>query len=252
MPERSGERFEADPPWRVRRPMLLQDWKLSTWIHWPYDPGTVAQVVPPGLELDTFDGRAWVGLVAFAIEGQRPPVAPALPWLSQAYETHLRTYVTAPDGRSGSWFFYLENSLLPGVAIGRAGFFLNYHWSRIELRRRDGVLEYRGARRLPPGTKHDIRVQVGEPYRPGEPTDLDLFVTAQWILFTRYWRRLAAVPVEHPPWPLRKARLVHLEENLLASAGLPPPASEPLVHFSPGVHSRIGRPRLVPQGPLAV
>ncbi len=195
MPERSDERFGPDPPWRVRRPMLHQSWNVSTWIHWPYDPAAVEHVVPRGLEIDTFDGRAWVGLVPFAIENQRLPGTPALPWLSRACETHLRTYVTAPGGRSGAWFFYLENSLLPTVLAARTIFFPKYVWSAMSLRRHGNVVEYRGKRRLPPGTEYDIRVEVGSPYEEDELRDLDHFVTAQWTLFLHYGALRAAVPV---------------------------------------------------------
>lgn len=245
MPERSGERFDPHPPWRVRRPMLHQSWNVATWIHWPYDPAAVSHVVPEGLELDTFEGRAWVGLVPFLIENQRAPGTPALPWVSRARETHLRTYVTAPDGRSGSWFFYLENSLLPAVVAGRAVFFLPYMWSRMSLERRGETVEYRGRRLAPPGTEHRVVVEAAEPYADEELGGLDVFLTAQWILYTRYGRRLAAVPVEHPPWPLRRARLRGLQQDLLEAAGLPPPQGDPLVHFSAGVDSLIGFPRLV-------
>lgn len=225
--------------------MLFQSWNVSTWLHWPFDPEVVARRLPPGLELDTFDGRAWVGLVAFVIENQRPAGMPRIPWMSRAQETHLRTYVTAPDGRSGSYFIYLENGLLPAVLAGRAGFFLRYAWDRMELVRRGDAVEYRGRRVVPPRTEHDLRVEVGQPYRAEELSTLDHFVTAQWILFTRYGPRLSAVLVDHPRWPLWRARVEHLEEGLFRAAGLPPPDTEPLVHFSPGVDARIAFPRLV-------
>jgi uncharacterized protein YqjF (DUF2071 family) len=51
--------------------------------------------------------------------------------------------------------------------------------------------------------------------------------------------------VEHPRWPLRRARVLHLDESLVQAAGLPAPAGAPLAHFSPGVEVKIGAPRLV-------
>jgi hypothetical protein len=51
------------------------------------------------------------------------------------------------------------------------------------------------------------------------------------------------MPNEHPRWPLYRATLVCLEEDLLTAAGLPPPAGEPVsVLYSPGVGVRMGAP----------
>jgi uncharacterized protein len=246
VPEKSGQPIDPRPPYRVRAPMLFQSWNECTWLHWPYDPDLVQRLLPAGLEVDTFEGRAWVGLVPFIIENQRLPGMPPLPWLGTAQETHIRTYVTAPDGRGGSYFVYLENERLPGVITGRTAFFLRYVWSRMSLDRRDDIVEYRGKRLVPPGARHEIVVETGRPYAGPEVGNLDHFVTAQWILFTKYGPRLAAVPVEHPPWPLRRAevRSLHLE-GIFESTGLPPPEGDPLVHYSPGVDARIGFPRLV-------
>jgi uncharacterized protein len=246
VPEKSGQDIDPRPPYRVRSPILYQSWNASTWLHWPYDPDVVQARLPDGLEVDTFEGTAWVGLVPFIIENQRVPGMPALPWISTAQETHIRTYVTGPDGRGGAYFLYLENDRLPGVITGRAAFFLKYVWASMSIERRDDVVAYRGRRLLPPGASHEIEVETGRPYAEPELGNLDLFVTAQWILFTKYGPRLAAVPVEHPPWPLRRAELRTLRiEGVFESAGLPPPEGDPLVHYSPGVDSRIGFPRLV-------
>jgi uncharacterized protein YqjF (DUF2071 family) len=51
---------------------------------------------------------------------------------------------------------------------------------------------------------------------------------------------LARSTVEHEPWPLHRAVVRELDANLLTAAGLPAPAGEPVVHWSPGVRTRIG------------
>jgi uncharacterized protein YqjF (DUF2071 family) len=57
--------------------------------------------------------------------------------------------------------------------------------------------------------------------------------------------RPVAVPVQHGPWPLRSATVSRLDETLMTSCGLPPPAAAPLAHWSPGVDVRFGPPRLL-------
>ena len=45
-----------------------------------------------------------------------------------------------------------------------------------------------------------------------------------------------------PPWPLHRAEALTVDDGLISAAGLPEPSGEPLVHYSPGVDVRIGRP----------
>jgi uncharacterized protein len=74
---------------------------------------------------------------------------------------------------------------------------------------------------------------------------MEQFLTARWGLHaTWYDGRLRYLPNQHPPWPLYRATLLRLEENLIGTAGLPPPTSGPVsVLYSPGVPVRMGLPR---------
>ncbi|MER6074363.1 DUF2071 domain-containing protein [Streptomyces sp. NPDC001817] len=94
-------------------------------------------------------------------------------------------------------------------------------------------------------------VRPGEPVRP---SPRDVWLTSRWRAFTRGRGVLWQTPVEHEPWPLRAASLEDVEEALTRAAGLPPPAQEPLVRFSDGVHrvhfgiSRLERPAVRRRG----
>jgi uncharacterized protein len=83
---------------------------------------------------------------------------------------------------------------------------------------------------------------VGAPYQPAEPGDRDHFLTARWVLFSVLAGRQFFARAEHPPWPLHRAEAVSVNDSLITAAGLPAPRGEPLVHYSPGVNVRIGRP----------
>src|SRR6266536_3085522 len=87
---------------------------------------------------------------------------------------------------------------------------------------------------LPPG------LELGAPFAAAELGPLDHFLTARYRLWTVVAGRLAAAAAEHPPWSLRRARLVDLDKDLLEAAGLPPPEGMPVVHASDGVRVRIG------------
>jgi uncharacterized protein len=232
--------MEAPPPPRVARPVMYQRWSWLTFLHWRYPPAVVQSLLPPGLAAETCDGAAWVGLVPFLMEGVRAPGLPSVPWLSRFGEINVRTYVHDGQGRSGLWFLSLEAARLPAVLAARAGYRLPYFWSGADVRVADDRIGYRSRRHTPSRAGCDVRVALGPPLAEPERDELAHFLTARHRLFTLIAGRLAAAEAEHRPWPLRHARVLHLDQDLLQRAGLPAPAGNPLVHASAGVTVRIG------------
>jgi uncharacterized protein YqjF (DUF2071 family) len=232
------------PTERVTVPVMLQTWAELTFLHWAYEPDQIRSLVPAELELDTFEDQAWVTLSPFLMRGLRPPTIPSLPWLPEAPETNLRTYVRSADGRVGIHFFSLDISWLLAALVGRTVYRLPYMWARADVRSDGSILRYRGSRRWGGATASwDIAVERGRPLAGHELSSLDHFLTARWLLYARYGRAVAATPAEHEPWSLNEARLIGLEQDLLAAAGIPAPRMPPLIQYSPGVRTRIGLTR---------
>jgi uncharacterized protein len=168
-------------------------------------------------------------------------VVAAPPWFTSFPETKTRTYVVGPDGREGLWFFSLDAARLEPVLVARSTYALPYMWSAMTVERDGPVLRYRSRRRWPgpaPATSA-ITVTVGARLATGELGELDHHLTARWQLYTTLGPVLARSTVEHEPWPLHRAAVPELDTNLVAAAGLPQPDGEPVVHWSPGVRTRI-------------
>jgi len=222
---------------------MLQSWRTQTFLHWGYEPRLVRPLVPDHLELDTCDGLAWVSLTPFLLDNLRPPGLPALPWISTTPETNVRTYVRGRDGVPGIWFFSLDIARLPAALFGRATYLVPYVWADLSIERDGSLVRYTGRRTWPgPAAGYDITVEPGPALPDDELSELDHFLTARFALYARSGPIAVRAFVEHPRWPLCGARLIDLDESLLAAAGLPAPSGDPLVHFSPGVDTRIGRP----------
>jgi len=220
---------------------MYHEWNRITFLHWRYPPAVLESFVPAGLQVETFDGSAWVGLTPFRMEGVRVPGAPALPWISRFPEVNVRTYVRDGRGRSGIWFLSLDAARLPAVLAARVTYGLPYFWSDMAVRRTGDRVGYRCRRLTPPGAAGcSVDVVLGAPLAEPERDELAHFLTARFRLFTRIAGKLVAAEAEHPPWPLHHARVHRLRENLLRSAGLPAPDGDPLVHASPGVPVRVG------------
>ena len=222
---------------------MLQSWRELTFLHWRLPAAEVARRIPSSLTVESFDGSAWIGVTPFHLRNLRPPWLPAVPWLSHFPETNCRTYVRAPDGSRGIWFFSLEAARLAAVAGARMAYGLPYFWSRMRVQVEGTRIRYQSARRWPNTCGiTNIEVERGEPVEAGP---LENFLTERFRLFSSVGGRLMCADVEHAPWPLMQARVIRAEQTLIECAGLPRPDGEALAHYSPGVHVRVGPPRLL-------
>lgn len=221
---------------------MLQEWKLLSFLHWAYPPAVLANLLPKRLTLHLFDGKAWLGLTPFVVDGLRPPFLPSLPWISRFPEINLRTYVLGPDGEPGVWFFNLEAARILAVAGARTFYGLPYRWASMSVDRRDSVIDYRSKRVLE-DVSFRARIRIGSRISAGP---FENFLTARFRLYTQLAGKLAFADVEHEPWPLHQADLLDLRESMIPSVGIPKPQTGPLTLFSPGVRVRVDRPRIIP------
>jgi uncharacterized protein YqjF (DUF2071 family) len=232
-----------EPEYRVERPLVRQDWRTMTFVHWRYDPALIQALLPDDLEVHVRDGAAWVSLTPFVLARFRPPVGPPVPLLSTFPETNLRTYAIGPDGRDGIYFLDVEAASAPTTLALRVLLDLPYHRAAMRVDVQPTV-RYRSDRRTSAGSVgYDMRVEIGEPLPVQGQDSLDQWLAGRWRAYGRLFGHRVAVPVEHQPWQLFKATLLDPPGNLLASAHLPEPPDAPIVRYSPGVSVALGVPR---------
>jgi uncharacterized protein len=234
--------LDAVPHDTVPHPVMIHRWGRLSFLHWAHDPEEVARLLPAGLEVDTFDGAAWVGLIPFHLTIRRPAWMPSLPWVASTLEANVRTYVHGPDGRRGIWFFSLDASRLVAVLEARRSYHIPYMWAGMRFRVTNEEAWYWSRRRWPGprGVGMDVRLRIGEPVRLEELSERDRFLICRWRLYSPLRKGLAVTVVEHDRWPIRLATTLCAEENLLAAAGLSAPTELPIAHYSVGVETRFG------------
>jgi uncharacterized protein len=222
--------------------MVRQAWRHVTFLHWPVRAETIARLLPRSLDVDTFDGSAWVTLTPFSTTCEIGGVAPA-PGDRRFPETNVRTYVRGPDGDDGLFFLSLDVTNRANSALGRA-LLLPYYLADMTIDD-DGDITYTGRRRGTPSAAYDITVRPGHP-QASDP--LAEFLTGRWSAYVPWSRLVVRHDVEHEPWPLQAA-VAECRETMLASAGVPHSSSPPLVHYSPGVDARLRPARLIYASP---
>jgi uncharacterized protein YqjF (DUF2071 family) len=226
---------------------MEQTWERLTFLHWAYEPQVVQRLLPDGLTVETYDGRAWVALVPFFMR-VRIPHLPDFGRLTCFAETNVRTYAVDAAGNNGVWFLSLDATNLPAVVAGRGGYAVPYHWSTMRVQQLGDILTYSCRRRWPGPTpaRSETVVRVGDRFAPGELGAFDHWMTARFQLFANPWDTgLRYTLADHPVWELHRAELLHLVDDLVPATGLPAPVGAPVVHWSPGVDVRIGGPHEV-------
>ncbi|GAB3819846.1 YqjF family protein [Kribbella italica] len=230
------EPVTAEAPPLPRPRILRQSWLDLTFIHWAVDPASIAHFYPPGTRPDTFEGRAYVGLIPFRMVGNGFARGPAL--LPDFLETNIRLYSVDDHGRRGVFFLSLDANRRDVVAAARTIFGLPYRHTH--MRYETTAITHTYTTQQPSSR---ITVQVGAPI---ESTGLEFFLTARWGLHVRRAGRTWYLPNEHPTWQLRSAEILDLQAgSLLQSVGLPDLSIRPPDHVahSPGVRSYFGLPR---------
>ena len=235
----------ATPPvGSVRRAVMVQRWNDLVFCHWRYPAEQVQALLPAGVEVDTFDGSAWVGLIPFHMDDLGVPGWAPLPYVGSFPEVNVRTYVRAGDHR-GVWFMSLDIDRWLPALVARGGYRIPYCVGDVRhVRVGDRVMS--SVQRRWPRTDAStaaLSVVVGD---PAVDDELARFLTARWGLIARPLRgRAVWAPVDHPMWPLFTADLIDVHAGVLRAAGLDDPVGDPHVMYSPGVPVRIGMPRLL-------
>lgn len=216
-------------PWAMR--MVWEDLLFE---HWRVDPSLLRPLVPGGLELQTFEGAAWLAVVPFRMRGVRARLTPPLPWLSAFPELNVRTYVCA-GGKPGVWFFSLDADQPLAVATARRLFHLGYRWAEMSCTRAGEAIAYRSRRRREEAPRAEYRgnywpLPGAVDTSPGTRGD---FLVNRFCLYAADAHgRLYRGEIDHPPWPLQEAAADVQVDTMTRPLGFDLPREEPLRWFA--------------------
>ncbi|BBM82422.1 YqjF family protein [Candidatus Uabimicrobium amorphum] len=187
-----------------RANVMYQRWENLLFLHWEYDGETIQKTLPKGLYVDTFDGRAFIGIVPFYMKNIRPRFLPAVPGISNFLEMNLRTYVHDGNGNSGVWFYSLDANQWLAVKLARGLFHLPYFQAKMQAQDINGCIDYNWKR----GDHESSFVYTAQqPLQTAEPGTLEFFLVERYILFCMYKNNLYTGHVHHKPYPICQPKL---------------------------------------------
>jgi uncharacterized protein YqjF (DUF2071 family) len=220
-------------PW-----VMAQTWRDLLFAHWPIAPAIMRSLIPPSLELDTFGGEAWLGVVPFRMTGVRPRWLPAGPWLSHFAELNVRTYISMTDRgvvKPGVFFFSLDAANPLAVQIARSFFMLPYFNAQMMLLNDGDAVHYlsrRTHRNAPAALLSASYRPTGAIYQ-SQPASIDQWLTERYALYTvdRAGHPMIG-EIHHLPWPLQPAQADLSLNSMAQAAGITLPEVAPILHFA--------------------
>jgi uncharacterized protein YqjF (DUF2071 family) len=230
-------------------PLMHQSWRELLFLHWEVDAETLQSTLPPGLWVDRFEDKAYLGLVPFTLRAVRPRFFLSLPGISDFLELNIRTYVHDRHGTPGVWFYSLDANSWLAVEAARVAYHLPYQHAEMEAGAEESEeITYRCRRRATETAPSLFVYRKTGNLPQAKPGSLEFFLIERYVLFAqaKSTGRLYAARVWHTPYPLGSIELLTWDTRLFTLDGLPEPAEEPAHRIrSWGVDVEVFAPRPV-------
>ena len=206
-------------------------WEQLLFAHWPINTEILLPKIPPGLELDLWQGQAWIAVVPFLMKDVSPRGAPHVPFLADFAEINVRAYVKAQD-KPGVWFFSLDATSRIAVNMARRTFHLPYHHAEIQIGHQKEMIDYRSTRSVG-DARFVARYKPASTVYRSERGSFDEWITERYCLYAQKPDgTLLRGEVHHAPWPLQRAA-GEIETNTMCLAdGIELPQVSPVLHYA--------------------
>lgn len=223
-------------PW-----IMTQSWEHLLFAHWPVAPDLIRKMIPSELEIDTYDGQAWIGIIPFLMSGVRLRALPPIPGMTMFPELNVRTYVKTNQG-SGVYFITLDASNPLIVRIARLWYRLPYYDADLTFLQQRESIRFTG-RRLPfmtaAETFHGVYEPSSDPFVPREGT-LENWLTERYLFYCSHRNCIYQGEVYHEPWMLQRADSRIYGNTMTQSLHLHLPETPAVTYYARGVQSLVG------------
>lgn len=205
---------------------FYQEWNDAIFLHYQVDIDELRKFVPDSLEIDLFEGQAWVSIVAFTMEKIRPKNLPYFPPISNFDEINIRTYVKF-NNKTGVYFLSIEGGKELSCKISKAISELPYRFSR--TKRTSNTYESHNSDY---NDRLKVNFNIGSPV--SDKKGIDIWLTERYALFQDAKNTINQFEIHHLEWPVYDIRINNLEVNYPRFRGLIH-ENPSLFHYSPGV-----------------
>jgi uncharacterized protein YqjF (DUF2071 family) len=228
-------------PWPIisKNWIMRQSWSNVLFTHWPISAELLRPHIPRSLEIDTFDGTAWLGVVVFIMEGIYLRGLTALSVTPKFAEVNVRTYVQR-NGKPGVYFMSLDVGDLASLMIAKRWYRLPYKAAQISLQKEDQTFLCKSLRK----EKSNVPIGFHANYIPLSGVYLskkelfDDWLTERYCFFSTDKRaNIYCGEIHHQPWPLQKVDIEICKNSLFTPFQFDLSEEKMIAHFSKGLDS---------------
>jgi len=219
-------------PGHSQRPSVLRiSWTELLLLSWHFEPAVLRPWIPTDLDLDLFNGRAWVTVAASGMAQIRPCWMPALPWISKGLSLGVRTYVRRGSER-GLFLFSLDTNSTLTAACGRSLFHLPCFRAKTRLNEGENAVSFSSVRCHQGASPAHFECTWRLSAPSGKPPEVAFphFLSGRHQVFADHRGKLLSCRLQQPPFLLRQVTVESLHSSMLESAGIPRPEAEPFAH----------------------
>ncbi|MDH4354071.1 MAG: DUF2071 domain-containing protein [Actinomycetota bacterium] len=232
-------RLALDGIWPIRLPWVMsQHWEHVLYLHYRVPSEQLGPLLPKGVEIDTFDGDAWVSILPLRMERAHIRDLFPIPTTANFPELNVRTYVTH-DGDPGVFFLSIDSGSRLASTVARLVFRLPYHRATMTFAEtRDGY-RLTAERRRAPVASFDVRYRPQGNPAPAALGSLDFFLAERYAMYAPgLTGRLLRGDISHEPWLIEEVEVEVSSNDVLDTLGLKPLDSTPLTAFATGTSAR--------------
>lgn len=188
-------------PWKMPTESwkYYQEWNNAIFLHWQVELSELEKFVPKELEIDLFDGKPWISVVAFTMEKIRPKNFPSFPPISDFDEINIRTYVKS-NNIQGVYFLSIEGGKSLSCKVAKGISELPYRYSKINRTEN----QYKSYNTEFNDTLN-IEFKIGKENK--EKSELDKWLTERYALFQDTDNSINEFEIHHLEWPINKIDL---------------------------------------------
>ncbi|WP_152657895.1 YqjF family protein [Oceanobacillus sp. CFH 90083] len=212
-------------PW-----ILLQKWEHLLFIHLPVSPDALRGQLPKGLELDIYDGQAWISIVAFKVSRNRFRYLPVIPYIRPMLQLNIRTYVKR-KGEGGVYFFTMDTNKL-SVVLGGKIVKAPFLHADMKMSRSGNTYHIDSSRKGKIAAKFQASyTPAGEAFYP-EKQSLDYWLLERYVFWSDQKGQLYRGDIQHEPWKVKDVKVKTESSSLSFFLSKEAIEQSPVVHYA--------------------
>ena len=217
-------------PWKMpeEKWQFYQEWKDALFLHFEVNFEALRALVPKDFNLDNFEGKYYISLVAFKMQNIRPRGLPAVSFISDFHEINVRTYIEN-DGKKGVYFINIEAEKALSAFVSKKLSQLPYEKSDM-IRTSDVYFNLNRKK----GFELKCHFEKGQII--SQKANLEIWLTERYCLYQTKDELPMRTEIQHKEWDLFEIKIEDLTLSYPLSKELTLDKSNLIAYqYSPGV-----------------